>query len=413
MRTADDATLHQLADQFDTPLYVYDLDEIDDRVTSLRRALPAAVDIAYAVKANPSLGVLARVAELGLGADIASAGELEVVRRAGFDPSSVVFTGPGKRDDELDEAVRCGLRAVTVESIGELERLIAVARRHGRRVPVLLRTAGLPGSDEVLVGSGSGKFGMRQLDLNRAARLAASAAEIELLGLHAFHASNVLDANELLDHAERTLATAAKLAWRTGIRFTLVDIGGGLGIPYAHEDRPLDISYLGHGLGRLVNRWQANPAFHDLRLLVEPGRYLVGPAGIYLARVIDVKRADEGMVAIIDGGIHHLLRPALVGQPQRLRLVSLGRRRTRRVPLTIAGPLCTGLDVLCRRVELPLPETGDLVAVLDAGAYGFTESMPLFLSHPTPAEVVRDRGRPRLSRRRLDPTELLDLQARA
>ena len=411
MRVAD-AKLHELAGRFGTPLYVYDLDEIAERSETLQRLLPPGIDVAFAVKANPSLAVLALFAELGVGADVASGGELEAVRRAGVDAGSVVFTGPGKRDDELEAAVCADLRAITVESLGELQRLRQIARRHDRRVPVLLRAAGTAADDagQPIIGSGAGKFGIRAADLLQAAGQAARAPELELLGLHAFHASNVLDAEVLLAHAERTMATAAELARRTGVRFRLVDIGGGLGIPYAEGAPTLDIDRLGRGLGSLLARWREHPSFDQLRLLVEPGRHLVGPAGMYLSRVIDVKRSDRGFVAIIDGGVHHLLRPALIGEQQRVRMVPVSERASGGAPVTIAGPLCTGLDVLCHDARLPLPEGGDLVCVLDSGAYGFSESMPLFLSHPTPAEVVLQSGVAQLARPRIEPRAFIDQQ---
>ncbi len=153
----------------------------------------------------------------------------------------------------------------------------------------------------------------------------------------------------------------------------------------------------------------------DARLLLEPGRFLVGPAGAYLARVVDRKTVDGSIVVILDGGVHHVLRPALVGQEHRLRAYpGGGDHRTpaigRAVPVTVAGPLCSGLDVFSQGAVMAPPDVGDLVAVLDVGAYGFTESMPLFLSHPIPAEVAVQDGRAALIRPRLDPGEWLDRQ---
>ncbi len=158
-------------------------------------------------------------------------------------------------------------------------------------------------------------------------------------------------------------------------------------------------------------RWAADPVTRSARLLLEPGRFLVGPAGAYLARVVDRKSVDGSQVAILDGGVHHVLRPALVGQEHRVRIVS-GRAEAaqKQWPVTIAGPLCSGLDVFAASAVMPVPEPGDLVAVLDVGAYGFTESMPFFLSHPIPAEVAVRDGRAELIRPRQDPAEWLERQ---
>ena len=411
----------ELARRFGTPLYVYDLGVVDRRVAALRDALPPGTDVAYAVKANPSLAVVAHLGGHGLGADVASAGELATALRAGIEPGRIVMTGPGKRDDELVAAVESGIRAVTVESPGELARLESIAAHRGRRVPVMLRaarTGGAPTETVRLIGdAGAGKFGMGDADLLHAAMRAVRSPHLAWLGLHAFGASNVRDAAALVEHARATAATARDLAIRTGTTVGLVDVGGGLGIPYRPGDGELDVAALGRGLAALTAAWASDPdpALAGARLLLEPGRFLVGPAGVYLARVVDRKVVDSSSVVVLDGGVHHVLRPALVGEPHRVVAVgrgdaSVGRGDAPVEPVTVVGPLCTGLDVLARRALMPRPEVGDLLAVLDVGAYGFTESMPLFLSHPIPAEVVVQGGRAAVVRPRQDPGEWLDRQ---
>ena len=403
----------ELAERYGTPLYVYDLDVIDRQVSALRAVLPDQVELAYAVKANPALAVVARLGALGLGADVASGGELITALRAGVPPDRIVMTGPGKRDIELASAVRAGIRAVTVESLGELHRLERVAREAGRSQPVMLRAAVSEAARlerARLVGAdGAGKFGMDAADLVRAARFTVRSRWLQLVGLHAFGASNVLDASALVEHVARTAAAARDLARMVAVPARIVDAGGGLGIPYEPHEESLDLVGLGRGLAEIVARWAGDPHLADARMLLEPGRFLVGPAGAYVARVIDTKSVDGAQVVILDGGVHHLLRPALVGQEHRIRLLDGGSGR-RPVPVTLAGPLCSGLDVLACGAVLPPPDPGDLVAVLDVGAYGFTESMPLFLSHPVPAEVLVRRGAAALIRPRQDPEDWLDRQ---
>lgn len=401
-----------LAERFGTPLYVYDLDVIDRQVATLQAALPDRVDLAYAVKANPALAIVAHLGRAGLGADVASGGELATALRAGIPPERIVMTGPGKRDEELAAAVEAGIRAVTVESPGELGRLESIARAAGRRQPVMLRMSmsGAGAHERVrLVGDdGAGKFGMDAADLGEAARRASRSKDLELVGLHAFGASNVLDASVLVEHVAATSGRARQLARVAGLPLRIVDAGGGLGIPYRPDEAPLDVDWLGRGIADVVAGWAGDPWLADARLLLEPGRFLVGPAGTYLARVVDTKTVDGQAIAILDGGIHHVLRPALVREEHRLRsFVDPGRPSG---PVTVAGPLCSGLDVLARGAVLPRPDVGGLMAVLDVGAYGFTESMPYFLSHPVPAEVVVRAGRAALIRPRLDPGEWLDRQ---
>lgn len=403
----------ELAGRFGTPLYVYDLRVIDRQVDALRAALPATAELAYAVKANPALAVVGHLGRHGLGADVASGGELMTALRAGIPADRIVMTGPGKRDLELATAVRAGIRAVTVESLGELARLERIAADAGVRQAVMLRAAVPAGArlERVrLVGDdGAGKFGMDDTDLVEAARRVGRSGHLEFLGLHAFGASNVMDAAALVDHVTATGRRARELAALAGVTVRVVDAGGGMGIPYRPDEEPLDLASLRRGLAEVVADWADDARLADARLLLEPGRFLVGPAGAYLARVVDAKSVDGDRVVVLDGGVHHVLRPALVGQEHRVRLVASASTH-RPVPVTVAGPLCSGLDVLAARVPMSPPEVGDLVAVLDVGAYGFTESMPFFLSHPTPAEVVVRDGQAALIRPRVDPETWLDHQ---
>lgn len=406
----------ELTDRFGTPLYVYDLDVVTRQVEALRAVLPAGFELAYAIKANPALGVVAHMAALGLGADVASGGELTTALRAGISASRIVMTGPGKRDDELLGAVRAGIRAITVESPRELRRLESIAANEGRRVPILLRG---PVSTQArlervrLVGDdGAGKFGMGADDLLACAEVATRSHHLELLGLHLFGASNVLDAGAIADHAALTMTAASELARACRFELRLIDIGGGLGIPYEPHEESLDLVGFGRSFADLARRWAADPITRDAVRLLEPGRFFVGAAGAYVSRVVDRKTVDSRDIVILDGGIHHVLRPALVGQEHRVRRLGVaGEGNGRFAPVTVAGPLCSGLDVLATEVMLAVPEPGDLVAVLDVGAYGFSEAMPFFLSHPVPAEVAIRGGRAALLRPRLEPTAWLDWQS--
>jgi len=400
-----------LAAEFGTPLYVYDLDAIDGRVAALRAALPPTLELAFAAKANPALAVLAHMELLGLGLDVASGGELLAASRAGIGPERIVFTGPGKTDAELAAAAAAGLRAVTVESAGELARLERAAAAAGRVVPILLRLA-VAGDGEAtpILGAGWRKFGIDPAELEEVSRLACASPSLDLLGLHAFGASNVTDADAIAAHVARTVDVAAELARRIGFRLRLVDVGGGLGVPYGEGEPRLDVGRLGQRLAILAAGWAADADLVELPVLLEPGRYLVAPCGLLLARVLDRKRVGGREVAVVDTGIHHALRPVLVGDGHRLRVVSTGPRPAAAgEPVLVAGPLCTGLDVFPGGLD-ELPQPGDLVAIGDLGAYGFSEAMPYFLSHPTAAEVAIRGGRAELIRRRVEPEELLATQ---
>jgi diaminopimelate decarboxylase len=410
----------ELATRFGTPFYAYDLDVVSRQVAGLQAVLPVQADLAFAVKANPNLSVLRHLAGAGLGADVASAGELGQALRAGFAPDRIVFTGPGKRDEELRAAVDAGVRVVTVESPGELRRLASIAESLGRRQPILLRAAVTEAArlERVrLVGDdGAGKFGMDAADLRLAAAEAVASEWLDVQGLHAFGASNLLDAAALASHAEATVDAAIELAREAGFQLRLVDAGGGLGIPYEVHEDALDVRRLGARLQALADRLADDRATRGTRLLLEPGRYLVGASGAYVASVVDRKSVGGRHVIVLDGGIHHLVRPALVGQEHRLRVLT-GPAATRtgasaqRFPVTVAGPLCSGLDVFAEAAVMALPDVGDLVAVLDVGAYGATESMPFFLSHPLPPEIALRGGAAWVARPRIGPETWLGWQA--
>jgi diaminopimelate decarboxylase len=401
-----------LAEVFGTPFYAYDLDLIGRRVDALRAALPPSFRVAFAVKANPALAVVAHLRRCGVGADVASAGELATVLRAGFAARDVAMTGPGKRSEELEAAVGAGIGVITVESIGELRRLDAIAAKAGRRQKILLR---LSVSEDArletirLIGGVEGKFGMPLPTLRDAAALAAESPNLELAGLHAFGASNLRDADQIGGHVGHLVEVARDVMAEIGLPLRLVDAGGGLGIPYADDEEPLDLELLAERLRTLREYWDGDPALRELEVVVEPGRFLVGPAGAYVARIVDVKGPDSAPVVILDGGINHVVRPALVRTEHRLAVLTMDQIRAL-VPVTVAGPLCTGIDVFATSACLPRPRVGDLVAVLDVGAYGFTESMPWFLSHPTPAEVAIRSGVARLIRPHIDPLETLGRQ---
>jgi diaminopimelate decarboxylase len=402
----------ELAARYGTPLFVYDLDAVTARVEALRRVLPDRIDLYYAVKANPSLALLAHLARLGIGADVASRGELDAALLAGFPARRIVFTGPAKTDAELERAVSVGIGALTVESLQELQRLVRLARATGRSQAILLRLAADSSRERrtILGGAGGAKFGLTAEEVDEAIHVIRSTGDaLRLLGVHAFGASNVLDAGDLAEHARSTIAAAEGIGRRRDLAVQVVDFGGGLGIPYDDEDE-LDLDRFGSLLAAEAATWHRRPPLTSMRAILEPGRFLVGPAGAYLTRVVATKRRGDGLIAMIDGGVHHLLRPALLGQPQRIVPVGSSSARGARGSVMVAGALCTGLDVFHPRAQIPEPVPGDVLAIRDAGAYGFTESMPAFLSHPQPAEVAIRGGEHRLIRPRVEPSETLARQ---
>ena len=394
----------ELAERFGTPAYVYDLDWIAWRYERLESILPGGYRVFYAVKANPARAVVGRLARLGAGADVASEGELEVALDAGLPPERIVLTGPGKSDALLAAAVECSVRAIHVEGPHELERIASMARSRRRTQPVTLRINpgwGIAERTRIIGGPGAHKFGVDTRTAGRLARRCRELSGVRLVGIQVFNASNVLDGSLLADNVARVLALARRLFRRWSRPLQLVDVGGGLGIPYADDEARLDLE-------RFVA--ELPDARRGEEIILEPGRWLVGPAGSYLTRVVEVKRTRGAHHVIVDGGIHHLARPALIGTPHRIEAVDARSGPLRET--CVSGPLCTSLDVLHPDVRLPPLRPGDLLRVRDVGAYGFTESMPLFLSHPWPVEVGLSRGRARRLRSSPDLRRLIRSQRR-
>jgi diaminopimelate decarboxylase len=416
-----DSVLERAARRFGTPFYLYDFDVIEAHVHVLRAAVGPRFELAYAVKANPSLGILSFLRKFGLSSDVASRGELLAVRRTGCPPSKILSTGPAKSDADLETLVRAGVSQIHVEGEWELERLEEIAKRARRAVRVGLRLNppwGIAEKRTIIGGPGAKKFGFDIPSAREILRRKSSFPHLDVCGFQVFNASNVLDARLLVKNTRRVLSLALSLSKKYDVSLRTVDFGGGFGVPYADGEKPLDLGILRKGLGDVAREARASGLPDSTRLVFEPGRFLVAEAGQYVVRVLGTKRSRGVDYVLVDGGVHHFLRPVLFQSPHRARLMpgKTGGRPRRsshsQKSLVLAGPLCTSLDVLHPHARLPLPERGELLAFENAGAYGYTESMPLFLSHEWPAEVGVRRGRLALLRQPPSVARLLAAQRR-
>jgi len=373
----------------DTPLFVYDVAIVAARIARLRAAMPVGLDVHYAIKANPFAPLVAAIAPLVDGLDIASKGEMALA--LGAKPGAAIsFAGPGKRDDEIEAGITAGV-TLNLESEGEASRALAAAERLG----ITPRLAVRVNPEIELRGSGmrmGGRASPFGIDADRAASLAnrVIAAGADWRGLHIFAGSQALDPLAIIETQAETLALAARLADEIGVMPPLVNLGGGFGIPYFPGETPLDIEAIGRALGdRLAARADA---LKETRFAIELGRWLVGEAGVYLTRVIDVKESRGEKFVVVDGGLHHQL--AASG--------NFGTVVKRNYPVSVAtaaagslcetvsvvGCLCTPLDRLADKVSLPVVATGDVIAIFMAGAYGLSASPTAFLGHLVPAEIL-------------------------
>ncbi len=396
----DGADLATIARAEGTPLYVYSRRLIEQRYRTLAEAFAGHPHrIHYALKANSTRGLLEVLRATGAGVDANSGGEIAVARRAGFAPDDVVFTGVGKSAAELEAAVAAGLHAVNAESAGELERIDRIARGRGVRARVAVRinpdidAASHPG---ISTGRRSHKFGVPLDDAHRVCREAAARPGLQLVGLHA-HVGSQMTTLGPVRRAASTVAAFAGVLRDDGITLEHLDLGGGLGISY--DGTPaLDAADYARAILDEV-------APTGLKLLIEPGRWIVGPAAVLLTTVVDVKpQAANRYFVIVDAGMSELMRPALYGAYHRIAPVV--PRSGPDTMCDIVGPLCETTDVVGLDRPMVLPQVGDLLAVLDTGAYGSAMASN-YNRHPLPAEALVDDGGWRLIRRRQTVDDLL------
>ena len=373
-----------------TPFYAYDRRLLKERVELLRRHLPTAVQLHYAIKANPMPALVNTMASLVDGLDVASLGELRIALDSGMDSREISFAGPGKRPTELAAAIAAGI-TLNIESERELETIARLAAAQDIRPRVALRLN--PDfelkSSGMKMGGGPKQFGV---DAERAPALLARIDELELdfQGFHIYTGSQNLRAEAIIEAQNQSLELALRLAEQAPGPVHLLNIGGGFGIPYFPGDTPLELDPIGANLERWLPTVQARQP--QAKIVIELGRYLVGEAGIYVAEVIDRKVSRGQVFLITDGGLHHhLAASGNFGQVVRKNYpVVVGNRvmGQEREVVNVVGPLCTPLDVLAERLELARAEVGDLIVVFQSGAYGLSASPIGFLSHPLPPEVL-------------------------
>jgi len=387
-------SLASLADTLGTPLYVYSTAALLDAYRAYDRAFADVPHlVCYSLKANSNLGVIATLARAGAGADIVSAGELFRALRAGVPPRRIIFSGVGKTRDEMRDALKAEILMFNVESRSELRALDEVARELGARAPVALRVN--PDVDPqthryIATGLKTSKFGIPYTDALAAYEEAASLAGIEVVGTDMHIGSQLTSAAPFHDALARVAALVKQLRERR-IEIRTVDIGGGLGIRYRDETPPTHAEYATVLL----------PALRELgvSVLLEPGRSIVGSAGILLTRVLYRKETGDRTFVVVDAAMNDLIRPALYDAYHAIVPVDEARAGAPAEAVDVVGPICESGDFLAKGRELPRAEEGDVLAILGAGAYGFVMASN-YNTRPRAAEVLVDGNRFTIVRRR-------------
>lgn len=374
-----------------TPFYAYDRRVISERVAALRAALPPSIKLHYALKANPMPAVVGLMASLVDGLDVASAGEMRVALDAGMAPDRISFSGPGKTGDELEQAAAAGI-LINAESAREVRLLAATCGQYGWPARLAIRInpdfevkmAGMK------MGGGPRQFGV---DAEQVPELLTElrASGLPLEGLQIYGASQSLRGDLIAQSLRQSYALAGSLAADAPMPIRSLNLGGGFGIPYFAGDQALDLAPVARQLAEIAA--DAAARFPQAELILELGRYLVGEAGVYVTRVIDKKLSRGHTFLVTDGGMnHHLAASGNLGQVIRRNFPVVLGTRMGQAPAdhlsSVVGPLCTPLDLLADRVPLPEAQPGDLVVILQSGAYGASASPSAFLGHPPALEVL-------------------------
>ena len=402
--TCDDVSVEAIAARVGTPAYIYSARAIREAYRAIDEAFAAYPHaIHYALKANSTLAIVRLLRSIGSKVDANSFGEIQVAQRAGYLPGDIVFTGVGKTPDELGHAIAAGIGTINAESAGELDRIAALASAQGRRARVALRVN--PDIDagshpNISTGLRINKFGVPLQDARAIYRERRGRSGLTFVGVHVHIGSQITTADPLR-RAARTLAALAAELRDDGFELEHLDVGGGLGIAY--EDRPIigPADYAETVISELQRT--------GIPLLLEPGRSVMGHAGALVARVVDTKRyTDDRQFAVLDAGMAELLRPALYGSYHRI--APIRPRSGVETRWDVVGPICESSDVFARHRLLPPLEVRDLVAILDAGAYGSVMASN-YNRHLLPPEVLVDAGQWTVIRRRQTLDDVLALES--
>jgi diaminopimelate decarboxylase len=372
-----------------TPFYAYDRSLISERVRSIRKSMPDDLQLHYSVKANPMPALLHHMVSLVDGLDVASGGELRVALDTTMRAAKISFAGPGKSNVEISQAIAAGV-ILNLESANEFERVIQIGEVLGLTPKVVVRVN--PEfelkSSGMKMGGGAKQFGIdaeQVPDLLKRIGLTG----VEFHGLHIFSGSQNLNSAAIIEAQLSTIELALRLAEHAPRAFSLLNIGGGFGIPYFPGEVPLDLRPIGENLSLQIDKLKAT--LPEVKVAIELGRYIVGEAGIYVTRILDRKVSRGETFLVCDGGMnHHLAASGNLGQVIRKNYpVIIGNRvnSTEREFVSIVGPLCTPLDLIAHNMEMSRAQVGDLVVVFQSGAYGLTASPSAFLSQPQASEI--------------------------
>ncbi|MAX66374.1 MAG: PLP-dependent decarboxylase [Bacteriovoracaceae bacterium] len=383
MNAINSKKAQSIIDRFDAPFFYYDLDKLKAHLEYMAKGLDPDIKLWYACKANPMSAILKVLRNLGFGIDVASSGELHQVLNIGVNPEHILATGPGKSKAYLEQLVNSGVKTIVLESLNQVYWLNEIAQEKQQTLDCLLRVQlDWDEGKSVLGGDEITPFGISPNDWEHLDQ--SKTNNLNIKGFHVFQWGNILDVQKLEQIWRKTVEDIQKLSQKISVPVEVLDLGGGLGIPYTFEQKGIDFQDVHSVLKKIKQDYQLNQIWMEL------GRFTVGECGYYFTKIVDKKQARGRDILVCDGGINHIARVALVNQTFPAKAFKDSSAKTK--IYHIHGSLCTALDYL-GAFEFPEDITiGDWVVFHKTGAYGFTESMPFFLCHMLPGEVVSYNG---------------------
>jgi diaminopimelate decarboxylase len=391
--------LERIAREFGTPCFVYDFRDVVSRIETIRRAFCGRFQISYAMKCNPNPAIVRRLSEKIEWLDISSGGELALAGKNGWDPARMSFTGPAKRDAELALAVDARVGAIVLESTQEAERLDKLSAKARIVQPVLIRIAPSkmpPGFGVHMAGKPS-HFGIDEEEIDPAIKQIISLPHLRLCGFHIYAGTQCLREEVIVESYAAFISIFQRVCESHNICPEKLIFGSGLGIPYYEQDKSLNLAAIAQRVNPLLDDLRQQPAYSKTDLILETGRFLIGPAGFYLTSVVSTKRSRGTEIRICDGGMnHHLGACGHLGSVihRNYRMFKLGAEDAsgEQGRYDLFGPLCTSIDMLGHGVLMSKLEMGDIIAICNSGAYGLTASPIHFISHPPAREILVGEG---------------------
>lgn len=392
-------SLLDIAEEYGTPLYFYDYTRLSSSWQQLRSALPSAIDIFYSLKANPDISLVREFCDLGTGSEVCSLYELETALQAGFSPNDILFLGPGKTQQEMERCLVVGIYALVCESFHELSLVNELAQKRQKRARVAIRiNPNFCASGAVLkMGGRPTQFGIDEDELLAREKEIFALSFVDVIGIHIYNGTRILDHQTIIENTREVLDFADSLGKRWDNQWEMVDVGGGIGVPYFPGEKAIELESLREGSSILSDYKKNHP---NTRIIWESGRFLVAPCGYLLMRILDIKKSKDENFIITNGGMNCFSAASgsgsVLARNFPISLVRQGNDNAKSAETkvyTITGRLCTPGDVIARKVFLNSPQIGDLI-VIAVGAYGRSASPGLFLSHGYPNEILIKNGEP-------------------